>query len=219
MKKSILTKSFLAAGFLGLALVSSAASANSFSHCRFYVGAGADYNLYNLGVLPETVLLAPGISLKADGAGFLPLIGVKFHQHFGIEGGYSWNKKITFSHPALVDESSYKVKNMYVDLIGFIPVHKHVEVLGGLGFSKLNVKQDVVTLGVKEIDNKFNWRAKVGVNYHVHKNLGIRAVDTYQEVCNKVKTNNLTIAGAAIFNGTKFIKNLKSIGVALTYNF
>ena len=214
MKKSILTKSFLAAGFLGLALVSSAASANSFSHCRFYVGAGADYNWYNLGVLPETVILNPAYAIKADGFGFLPLIGVKFHQHFGVEGGYSWNKKIAFTQNT-VDEATYKVNNMYVDLIGFIPVYKHLEVLGGLGFSKLNVKPDVVTTGVTEIDNKFNWRAKVGVNYHVHKNIGIRAVATYQEVGNKVKSN----LNNPIYNTTKLIKNLKSIGVALTYNF
>lgn len=219
MKKSILTKSFLAAGFLGLALVGSAASANNFSHCRFYVGASADYNLYNLGVLPEVLFLQQAdLKIKADGFGFLPLIGMKFHQHFGVEGGYSWNKKIKFTRNT-GDDATYKVNNMYVDLIGFIPVHKHVEVLGGLGFSKLNVKQDVVTVGVQEIDNKFNWRAKVGVNYHVHKNLGIRAIATYQEVGNKVKTNNSPIVGAAVFNGSKFIKNLKSIGVALTYNF
>lgn len=216
MNKSTLSKSSLAVGLLGLAAFSSSASAN-LSHCRFYVGAGADYNTYNFGGVESIVIQTTNEEIKSNGFGFLPLVGVKFHKHLGVEAGYSFNKKITFTVSG-ADVASYKVKNMYMDLMGFVPLFKNIEILGGLGVSKLNVKpEDGITAGATELDNKISWRAKVGVNYHVHQNVGIRAIATYQEVYSKIKVNNVRTGGW--LNGSKFIKDLKSIGIALTYKF
>lgn len=224
MKKHILTKASLTAGILGLILASNSASANM-SNCQLYVGAGADYNYYDFGLYPTGVIaIEPNSELKSNGIGLLPIAGLKFHRHFGVEAGYSFNKKIKVilnDHTPQREFAAYKVKNMYMDFMGFVPIRHNVQILGGIGIGNLNVKPDLNgAYGVTEVHNKFNWRAKVGVNYNINKRFGIRAVATYQEVGNRVReakfVDDFTESAT---RGTKLIRDLTSVGIALTYNF
>ena len=132
---NVFNKSALAAGLLGLA-VSGVASADM----KFYAGAGLDYAKF--GVNKDAI--ESGETVKSKGMGLLiPIFGVKIHENFGLEAGYSFNKKIKINGTVAANgpyPEEYKVKNFYLDAMGFMPVMDQVELLGGLGIGKVMLK-------------------------------------------------------------------------------
>ncbi|MGI9215094.1 MAG: outer membrane beta-barrel protein [Gammaproteobacteria bacterium] len=193
MKKSLLTKSIIAAGIVGSL---TAANAGSLGDLKFYAGAGVDYNMYSF-----DSSLKDDNNITSKGIGFtVPILGVKFHENFGLEAGYSFNKKITSTDKADPnDKDSIKVRNMYIDLMGFMPVADQFELLGGLGLGKLSLISNAT--GISK--NKTSWRAKIGAQYNVVTNLALRAVFSYQNA-DKTKIG---------------IKNVKNIGLYGVYTF
>ena len=173
MKKSLLTKSIIAAG-----IFSSLTAANAgLGDLKFYAGAGADYNMYSV----DSTKLA-NVDKKSGIAFTAPIIGIKFHENFGIEGGYNFNKKITIKNST----DSFKIRNWYVDLVGFMPVADQFDLLGGIGFGQLSSKYSVAN---SKSQTKTSWRAKIGAQYNVVTNLALRAVLSYQNA-DKVKLDS-----------------------------
>jgi opacity protein-like surface antigen len=194
-------------GFFGLLIANGTASA-SYNNLKFYAGTGLDYAKYSV----DKKFLDPGESAKRKGFGLLiPMLGIKFHENFAVEAGYSFNKKISIQEAGFEDVT-YKIRNSYLDVVGLIPVRQQFDLIGGLGIGKLMAK-----IGAnpdqynQEIKNRFGWRAKLGAQYNYNNNIAVRALVTYQHAGNKSK-----IDGA---NETKFIKNMKSIGLSAIYTF
>lgn len=203
MKKSFLTKSIIAAG-----VVSSltAANASGLGDLKFYAGAGLDYNMYSF----DSDAKAEYDELKSSGFGFaVPVLGVKFHENFGIEAGYSFNKKIKYTAKAVAAHgvvpaqaafaSSVRVRNMYLDLVGFMPIAEQFDLLGGLGIGRISAKDRADGSS----DSKTSWRAKIGAQYNVISNMAIRAIFSYQK------------AG----KNKSLLKNVKNIGLYGIYTF
>lgn len=196
---NVFNKSALAAGLLGLA-VSGASSADM----KFYAGAGLDYAKFGI----NKGYLHQGETAKSKGMGLLiPILGVKFNENLGLEAGYSFNKKITIKEAGYEDET-FKVRNFYLDAMGFMPVMDQVELIGGLGVGKVMLKKGK-NIGTNEkLKNSFGFRVKAGAQYNFTNNFGTRVLLTYQTAGSKFKNSN-----------EKIVKNMKSIGVAATYTF
>ena len=222
-------------GFFSLTLLARIASANN--DLSFYVGAGLDYNNYGLG---ETVKSLN--SHKTNGFGVaVPLLGIKFHENFGFEVGHSFNKKFKFQENininnviGLNNSFDAKVKNSYVDFIGFMPIGSKFELLGGIGLARLTVKPGNLnvspsiagTTGTVTImaKNKSSWRVKIGAQYNFNDNFIMRALAMYQHVGNNIMINRdmaNVAAGAANITNTSgtFISDIKSIGLSVVYKF
>jgi hypothetical protein len=168
---------------------------------KFYTGAGLDYSKY--GICKNN--LAATYNLHRQGTGILmPLFGMKFHDHIGLESAYSFNRKITLNH-ANESEESYKVRNFYIDTVFFIPIIEQFDITigGGLGRLILQKGQGVDDADIK---NKFNWRVKLGVKHDVSENFSVYTAVNYQKA-----KNNL--------NNIQFVKNIKSIWLVVAKNF
>ena len=202
MKKIFLTKAALAATVFGLAVFSGAANAHV--DFKFYAGAGVDYSKYKV----NKDKVDSSVKVKDKGFGFLvPVLGVKVHENFGLEAGYSFNKKITIKELTQAT-TTFKVSNLYLDAIGFLPVAGEFDVIGGLGVGKLITKKGD---NVSSVNNKIGWRAKLGAQYNFHSNIAVRALLSYQSANSKFKTN--------ANKEFKLVKNLQSIGLSVVYTF
>ena len=230
MKKlvNVLSKTVVAAGVLGLAIASGVACAEDI---KGYVGAGLDYSTYGTN---KNIKGFSNKSVKTSGMGVLvPVLGVKFTENFGLEAGYSFNKKqkeegivnnLVINGVTLNGTSSFttKVRNIYLDVMGFMPVHEQVELLGGIGIGRLTVKKGNESTSYTAVGgavpsstsptfkNKASWRVKVGAQYNITANVAARLLATYQKANNKVN-----ILGTE----SKFVKNMKTIGLSATYTF
>lgn len=207
MKKSLLTKSVMAAGIFGLSIAASTANA-SFGDCKFYAGAGLDYSKHSL---DKSEAYDSNVKIKNKGLGLLiPIVGLKFHDNFAVEAGYSFNKKISFKQVG-DPNVSYKVSNAYLDVVGLMPTVDKLDLLGGLGVGRLMVRKGENTPSNWKVKNKFGWRVKLGAQYNFTSNVAVRALATYQSVKNKVQEENGSTE--------KFVKNMKSIGLSAIYSF
>ncbi len=232
MKKSLLTKSVMAAGIFGLSIAANTATA-SFGDVKFYAGAGLDYNTYRISQAAKEQF---NVSNKANGMGLaVPVIGLKFHENFGLEMGYSFNKKFKFEGQSTSgvnqrkDTTNFKVKNMYVDLMGFMPLIDSFDLIGGIGLGRLTTKSDNidVTIGANKgtlpltVKNKTSWRVKLGTQYNCTANLAFRALATYQNAGSKYQVGAGNIGALAYTAGQekKLVKNMKSIGLSAIYTF
>lgn len=199
MKKNLLIKSVLVAIVFCLSIVARTASANM-GNLNFYAGAGLDYIKYSAKYV------------NSNGWGILvPVLGIKFCDHFGVEAGYSFNKKLrTKNRSFRVNNANLKVNNAYLDVIGFIPILDWVDVIAGVGIGRLMVKKGANIASALEIKNRFNWRAKLGTQCNVNDNFGIRALLTYQNVGNKIKYRT---------KEKKFVKDMTSLGLYAIWTF
>lgn len=209
-----LKNTVMAAGVLGLGLVATTGTANAnFGDVKFYAGAGVSYGTYGIDKKYSQDLATGGFKIKSKkGAGFLiPVLGVKFHDNFAVEAGYSLNHKIKLEDSKGVKSSPVKGHNAYIDLIGTMPVANQFDVVGGLGVGKLMAKlsQDEKDSGSKA-KNKFGFRAKVGAQYNCTSNVAFRAMLAYQQAGNKIKEDDTEY---------KLIKNMKSIEISAIYTF
>ena len=217
MKKIFLTKTAIAASAVGLSILSVSANANN---CKFYVGAGLDYAKYSLNQefsSPPSGATFPYVrDIKKKGLGVLaPVVGMTFHENFGVEAGYSFSKAITGVIQTAATTSvpvKSKIRNMYLDLVGFMPVLAgQCDLIGGIGVGKITAKKDNSVTNIDTIKNKLGWRVKAGVQYNVHTNVALRALVTYQTSNNKIKYKDNT--------EDKFIKNMTSVGLSAVYIF
>lgn len=230
MKKSLLTKSVMAAGIFGLSMAANTASA-SFGDVKFYAGAGLDYNTYRISQAAKSDF---DVRNTANGMGLaVPVIGLKFHENFGLEMGYSFNKKFKFEGGTGAADNkhttNFKVKNMYVDLMGFMPLIDSFDLIGGIGLGRLTTKSDHLDVinGANKgtlpltVKNKTSWRVKLGTQYNCTANLAFRALATYQNAGSKyqVGAGNVGALAYQASQENKLVKNMKSIGLSAIYSF
>jgi opacity protein-like surface antigen len=201
MKKNLLTKLLLVASVFGLTITTAGANIDDL---KFYAGAGVDYTKY--GIDKTTFKKA---KVQTTGLGLLaPILGVKVCDNVGLEAGYSFNKSIKVSDKR--KQRTFKVNNVYLDLMGFIPIIEQADAILGIGISKLMVKKGKNISSEMEIKNKLNWRAKLGAQYNITGNFAVRALLSYQNVGNKLKVAD---------QERKFIKNMKSLGLSAIWTF
>ena len=224
MKKlvNLFKKPVVAAGVFGL-MVAGNASANV-DCLKFYAGAGVDYNNYGRGDVVKDFK-----THKTNGMGLaVPVLGMKFHENFGVEFGYSFNKKFKFQEDKKANNNTFglntnfdvKVKNAYIDLIGFMPLSEQFDLIGGIGLGHLRAKATSGsstasvpgTTGNVQIvtKSKSSWRVKLGAQYNITSNFAVRALLSYQNVGNKLKVAD---------QERKFIKNMKSLGLSAIWIF
>ncbi len=201
MKKNLFKKLILVASIFGL--TTTIAGAN-IDNLKFYAGAGIDYTKY--GIDKTTFNKA---KVQTTGVGLLaPILGVKVCDNIGLEAGYSFNKAIKVSGKR--KQRTFKVNNIYLDLMGFIPILDQADAILGIGISKLMVKKGKNIPSEMEIKNKLNWRAKLGAQYNITGNFAVRTLFSYQNVENKLKVAD---------QERKFIKNMKSLGLSAIWTF
>lgn len=181
---------------LGLIL---AHAANAFDNIKLYTGAGLDYSKY--GICKNNISSKYDLH-RAGGGILLPILGIKFHEHFGIEAGYSFNRKITLQKSKEAEES-YKVRNYYIDLMTFLPITDQFNIIGGFGIGRL-MMQKGQNVDSADIQNKFGWHVKFGIQHDFNNTIGVATVFNYQKASNRL-------------NNVKFIKNIKSIWIAMIY--
>lgn len=203
--KKILLKSIASVAVFSLTAGTSFADA-SVNDLKFYAGAGLDYAKHSV----DKSKLDSKQKLKNKGMGLLiPILGVKFHENFAVEAGYSFNKKISIKQTG-EPNTSFKVRNAYLDLVGLMPIANQFDLIGGLGVGRLMAKNGANVSSTVEVKNKFGWRAKFGAQYNCTDNVAFRALVAYQRSGSKLKFKDQEM---------KFIKNMKSIGLSAIYTF
>lgn len=187
--------------FLFMFLMVQITSISTAHDIKFYTGAGLDYSKY--GICKNNLVATYNLHRKGSGL-LMPLFGIKFNDHIGLESAYSFNRKITLNHPN-ESEESYKVRNFYIDTVFFIPIIEQFDIAigGGLGRLILQKGQGVDDAYIK---NKFNWRVKLGIKHDFSEKFSVYTTINYQKA-----KNNL--------NNVQFVKNIKSIWIAIAKNF
>ena len=225
---NVLKKPLLTAGLISAVIISGTANANLLSDAKVYVGAGVDYNHFNV---TEYKIQNENLDFKRknNGMGFAPVVGVKFNENFGIEAGYGFNKKISTTlenNRSKIDFSS-KTNNAYLDFMGYMPVMEDkLDLIAGIGLGKLmsdkitvsnhNKATNRTTVTERDLSNKINFRAKLGAQYNVNQNLGIRLLAAYQNVNSKIKDiRDITLDKKDL----TWVNSIQSIGLSAVYTF
>jgi len=209
-------------------LAASLASAAVFADLdpKFYVGGEAQFNKFKYdqksflnrlttnGKNPITKKSSPGAGL---------FVGSRLNEYFGLEAGISasravkgsWNETLANNIANFQNSGNVKLenRNIYADVLGYVPVACDVDLIGSVGVGVLNTKwsvsrnQNLNALGgllnanAQESANgkhsKTGLRLGAGVQYKFDDNIGARLMVRYQKG-NKIIKNN-TQAGLGLF--------------------
>lgn len=193
-----LSKIFAAAA-LGSTLVAGTANAGGhmMDDLKFYVGADAAYNSFSWGDDAKSSTSQDGLTPKKYTPSLSLLGGLKFHENVGVELGYTFFKKKKLS-----DADKIKNKNIYMDVMGFMPVADQVELLGAVGLGRHKVKWDgVINKG------KTAFRLGGGAQYKFDECLASRVMVRYQKLGHIDDIND------------KQYKGVWSLGLGVNYSF
>ena len=199
-------KSLLTASLVGLVVaVSGNANADVVDNARFYVGAGLGYNKYNLSNdFKNKIESSPnkGSVKSKTGDILVPVLGVKFQENYGAEFGYAFHNKLEFDG---VKSGNLRIRNSFVDLMGYMPMTTQIDLVGGLGIGRMTIKEksSLGAIGTGSSYNKFGLRAKIGAQYSIDNNWGMRGLVGYQRVGDK--------------SGKQAIKSMQSANVDVLY--
>lgn len=194
----------------GAMLVSGTSFAMDFDP-KFYVGAEGQYNKLKGGKYFEDTRTGKSLLRKKTSPGAGLFLGARVTENFGAELGYSFLKR---SHNVDVggvkgDNTDVKMRNSYLDAIGYLPVSNEVELLGSVGVGRLstkvteksnNVVQPLTNEDKKLTKSKTGVRFGLGAQYNLTENVGARFMVRHQK-------------------GNKTIKHVNSAGLGLFYQF
>lgn len=90
-----------------------------------------------------------------DDTAFKLFAGAKLHPNFGAEFAYS----------QLIDKGGFELTGLEVDAVGFFPLAPQLQVIGKLGFARLDASPG-------EDENEFTFG--IGVQYDVTRQVGAR---------------------------------------------
>lgn len=184
-------KNLITASLVGLVVaVSSNAHAASISNINFldrarlYVGLGFGYNKYNLSKAFKSAIELPTNrgSIKGRGADLLvPVLGIKFPENYGVEFGYQYQSKLKFKG---VTPGNLRLRNAYVDSMGYMPISNRVDLIGGLGIGCASIKENsaLQAMGNGGKYRKLGFRAKIGAQYYLSSNCSYRGILGYQRI-------------------------------------
>jgi opacity protein-like surface antigen len=194
-------KKLITVALSGSVLATSAAFADF--EPRFYVGADATYNHFNL---DKDLKNDPDIKkVQKNRLGTNLVLGGKFHEFFGAEIGYSFiqKAKVTWTEQAIKDgEKNYNVKanNMYLDLMGFYPVSCEVDLLASVGVGRMKVKfsNGATNLDNKSSKSKTGLRGRIGAQYKFDENFAARFLVGHQKGVKAMGLKSNTSAGLGV---------------------
>ncbi len=193
---------------------------------QFYVGAEGQVNRYS-GTKKLTDRAGEVWELKNNkswfhksGGGFSLFAGSRINEFFGIEAGYTFLSggkmpKLISPYNSMNTVTSPKAKhhrNMYADIMGYVPISECVDLIGSVGIGRLSTKisgkiEEFTPRGrlVEQSDNfakssKTGIRVGAGVGYNIDENLSARLMLRHQK-------------------GNKYVKNMTSAGLGLMYKF
>ena len=171
---------------------------------KYYVGGDLGYN--KLGYFSEVKDYVSGlngtIKSKVPSAGLVA--GIKFHENFGAEVGYTFFKKAK-AEGANYD-ANLKLNNLHLDLLGYMPIDKGFDLVGLVGVGRMNLKERGELNGNTVLDekqNKIGFRLGAGAQYNIDEHFATRLMVKYQKVGGK--------------DNKKFVKHVTSLGLGLTY--
>lgn len=174
---------------------------------KFYVGAEAQANQLKNG--KEFVDATNGKStIRKNNPSLGLMLGSRLNEYVGVEVGYNFMKesKYTFNNATTL---KMKMRNAYVDALGYLPVANNVDLIGSIGAGRLTTKptfknqagvDQLTDAQRKDSKTKMGLRLGVGAQYKLDDNLGVRFMVRHQK-------------------GNKAVKNLKSAGLGLFYQF
>ena len=193
---------------------------------KFYVGGDLGYNKYKYGsnIKQDNDFLkniGASVTEKSKTPSFGVLAGLRYCENFGAELGYTFYKKvkynISFAGIDVLNDSSFKVNNMHVDLLGYMPIGNDFELIGALGVGRTRTKADVSTNALGDAAlamagedpirpskiNKVGLRAGLGAQYNIDEHFAARAMVRFQKVGKK--------------SDMEVIKSMTSFNLGLTY--
>lgn len=203
----------------GAMLISGAAVGMDFDP-KFYLGAEAQVNKYK----GAREIQHQGVTVKSadnksifgkSGRGASAFLGSQFSEYAGVELGYTTlsGTKVSIGTPAF-QQSSFKTKsrNMYADVLGYVPMCEDIDLIGSLGMGRLSTKVNgkfvqsnaagavVSTTDASLKSSKTGLRLGLGAQYKITPNVGARFMVRHQK-------------------GNQFVKSVNSAGLGLFYQF
>lgn len=172
---------------------------------QYYVGGDLNYNKHSYYSDLKDTINANNGSIKSKVPSFGVVAGMKFHQNFGAELGYTFVKKAKYEVTG--DSGALKSSNIHLDMLGYMPVASNVELIGAVGFGRMSLKEksDVDRNGSNEKFSKMGYRIGAGAQYKFDNHWATRTMVRYQKVGSK--------------NDNKWVKGTSSVGVGVTYTF
>jgi opacity protein-like surface antigen len=177
---------------------------------NFYVGGELGYNRHGYTSEFKDSISNNGGTLKSKNVPTLGLlIGGKFHENFGAEIGYTFFKKSKVDwNTAGWSNDNVKANNMYLDLLGYMPVDTCFDLIGAVGVGRMKIKTVDNNAGNGIGDSskgKAGFRLGVGAQYKFDDHFAARAMVRYQRANIKDSTDS------------KLYKSATSINLGLTY--
>lgn len=168
---------------------------------KFYVGGDLGYNKLGYTSDFKQFNSLAGIKDKSKSPSATIVVGVRTHENFGAEVGYTFYKKVKFNSIATGNEVyNIKLNDIHVDLLGYMPINECFEVIGSFGAGRYNQKETYV-VGQNTKESLGALRLGAGVQYKFDEHFATRAMVRY----NVLGTKN------------QDIKNVTSLNLGLTY--
>ncbi len=198
------------ATLLGVAGVANADGA--FDETHFYVGGElsilnkTSYNNSNSADINQfrTSDSSSSLAIQKNELGINAFVGGRFTQYIGMELGFGF-----IQDPSAVVQSggtaTNKISNIYLDVLGFMPVAAYVDLVGDLGIGGLKSKANVsgVTFNNLSELNKVqvSYRIGGGIQYNFAPSWTSRAMLRYQR------------------GNKNFLRSNTSISICILYTF
>lgn len=188
------------AALLGLPIATGLVHAQPTKSMGFNLGA--ELSVLNKPSINEDFAEAKGFEKNKMGANFF--LGSRFDENFGAELGYGFITKTTESSGDGVT-ATHKVRNIYVDALGYYPVTSNTDLIGAIGVGRFKSKLAIPSPSPEAtaIINSAN-KAKVGLRiglgaqYNFCANWSSRVMVRYQRGNRHFLRDNVSIAlGAA----------------------
>ena len=183
----------------------------------WYLGLEGSYNYYSIGrhlkdtVSTETASVTQSGSFDTHNLGIGLYAGKMVTKDWGVEFGYHANAGdgAASTNGLRINNTDVKVKvksyNLFVDMVGVLPVHDKVDIMGILGVGLMRTKSvirdepagldQVVIANLVRKKTKFGPRIGIGPVYQISEFTSTRLMVRYQHIAgNLVLKNNLSVA-------------------------
>jgi len=150
---------------------------------------------------------------KKGGNGLGLFVGSRINENVGVEFGYSFLRTAKTTLAALPLQANGpklnltgKSRNMYLDILGYVPANDEVDIVGSIGIGRLSThvkstSTNANLLSAKDYkSSKAGIRAGLGAQFKFNENMFGRLMATYQK-------------------GNKVIKNVTGLRLGVAYQF
>jgi opacity protein-like surface antigen len=210
----------IAAAACGLLMSSGIALAQD--DMSFYVGGELGYNKHGYASELKDDLASYWTPTVGTAKTKVPtgglLLGGKFHENFGAEVGYTFFKKAKVDWTNGFNTDYIKANNMYLDLLGYMPIDTCFDLIGAVGVGRFKLKyNDNNAVGLDSSKAKAGFRLGFGAQYKIDEHFAVRGMVRYQRANITFNTNPIVNNVAQGSRDTKAYKSSTSISLGLTY--